>query len=83
MSTYYLVRITEPEGAEDRPAETSDWIARALAVGFHAEVAVRPWQVDLSIVEIIDDPKAWHRFNSKGNPIVPKEPTEEVTEDVG
>lgn len=71
--SYYLVRITDPEGTEERPEQTTDWIARALAVGFHAEVAVRPWQVDLSIVEIIDDPKAWHRFNSKGNPVVPEE----------
>jgi hypothetical protein len=78
---YYLVRITEPEGEKERPAETSDWIARALAVGFHTEVAVKPWMVDLDRPYIIDDPKSWHRFNSKGNPVVPEE-EEEVTEDV-
>jgi hypothetical protein len=82
VNTYYLVRITEPEGEKERSAETSDWIARALAVGFHTEVAVKPWMVDLDRPYIIDDPKSWHRFNSAGNPIVPEEPEEEVTEDV-
>lgn len=75
--SYYLVRITDPEGTEERPEQTTDWIARALAVGFHAEVAVRPWQVDLDH-PWVGDPKIWHRFNSKGNPVMPEEEQTDV-----
>jgi hypothetical protein len=80
--TYYLVRIIDPVDGQERPEETSDWIARALAVGFHAEVGVKPWMVDLDRPYIIDDPKSWHRFNSKGNPIIPEE-AEVVVDGVG
>lgn len=78
--TYYLVRTTKDD---DRPEQTAKEMARVVAVNFHEEVAVRPWQVDLSIVEIIDSPSAWSLYNAKGNPVLPPEEDEVVVDGVG
>jgi hypothetical protein len=68
--SYYLVRTA---GDDDRPAETAKWVAKSLAVTLHAEVAARPWVVHLEGDNIIDDPKAWARYNTLGNPVAPEE----------
>jgi hypothetical protein len=74
--SYYLVRTTIDD---DRPEYIAKEIARVVAVNFHEEVAARPWMIDLDRPYIIDDPKAWQRYNKLGNPIVPEE--EEVVVD--
>lgn len=71
---YYLVRV---EGDDDRPEETSEWIAKYLSVTFHREVAARPWAVHLDSPGVIDDPKAWHRRDYKGDRF-PPEPEEQT-----
>ena len=73
--TYYLVRTIDED---DRPEHTAQEIARVVAVNFHEEVAARPWQVDLDTLYVIDAESAWHRFNSKGNPVVPEEEQADV-----
>lgn len=73
--TYYLVRTGDND---DRPEETADWIAKGLAVILHGEVAARPWTVNLDYPAVIDEESNWHKFNSKGNPILPEEVDQDV-----
>lgn len=76
---YFLVRVdSDPERAE----ETADWVARHLAVSFHAEVAARPWYSDQWQGESQrpgDEPSnPWHLYLANGDKFVSS--ADEITE---
>jgi hypothetical protein len=74
--SYYLVKTGK---MDDRPEEVAEYIAHHLAVVFHAEMAARPWVVELDAPYLIEtNPKAWARYTSSGPVPLPEE-----EEDVG
>lgn len=74
---YFLVHV--PPAGEDRDEETAEWLAKAVAVAFHQEVAVRAWAVDLGAPYIIETKgHGWHRCAANGNPLEDEEGDSDV-----